>query len=62
MIRYVKLTCKSATKPPLNTHGSCSPLIKLSFHPLENPKMYDFIKIFKYIRLKDCKIIIHEKN
>lgn len=31
------ITCKSAVRPPLNTQGSWSPLIKVSFHPLENP-------------------------
>lgn len=41
-----KLTCKSATKPPLKTQGSWSPLIKLSFHPFENPKIK---KIFKLL-------------
>lgn len=30
-------TCKSAVSPPRKTHGSCSPLINVSFQPFENP-------------------------
>lgn len=31
-------TCKSAVRPPRKTQGSCSPLMKVSFHPFENPE------------------------
>lgn len=38
IILFREITCKSAVRPPLNTQGSWSPLMKLSFHPLENPE------------------------
>lgn len=41
----ILFTCKSATRPPLNTHGSWSPLMKFSFQPFENPKNKEFVII-----------------
>ena len=38
-LKKTQITCKSDVSPPRKTQGSCSPLIKDSFQPFENPKM-----------------------